>query len=129
MDRPAKILIVDDEKVTLHNYHEILKKHGEVHLAENGSDAVTLAISVQPDIIFLDISLPDFDGFEVIKRLKERKFSPASIVMVTSHDTSHHFIESINAGSSFFLTKPVHNGVLEAVVKSVLYHSDARVKT
>ena len=115
----VKILIVEDDPVTQLQYSEILKKQGTVYLASSGEEAIILAMVVKPDVIFLDIELPGCNGFDVVQKLKSKQI-PASVIMITAHNTPQNFIESVNSGVSYFLTKPVHADVIEVVLSNTL---------
>lgn len=68
--RLSKVLIVDDERTNILILNELLKDQYEVLFSTNGSDAIDVATKEKPDIILLDILMPDMDGFEVCRKLK-----------------------------------------------------------
>jgi DNA-binding response OmpR family regulator len=81
-----KILLVEDERGVADIYQLSLTKHGfQVLLAENGSGAIQLAQKEQPDLILLDIILPDKDGFSVLKTLKKDKATQAIPVILLTN--------------------------------------------
>ena len=72
MDRKHRLLIVDDTPANIRILHDILKSEYNVNVATNGPDALELANSDNPpDLILLDIMMPEMDGYEVCRRLKE----------------------------------------------------------
>ena len=106
MESPEKILVVDDEKYT-RNYFEILLKEAgytTVSLA-SGFKAIERCEEDTFDLVLLDIRLPDVDGIEVVKRLKE--IDPElSVIMITAYGTVENVIEAMKLGACDFLTKP-----------------------
>jgi two-component system cell cycle response regulator DivK len=104
----TRALVVDDYDDAREMYAEFLAFKGfDVVQAENGLQAVALAESLLPDLIVLDLALPDIDGIEVTRRLKK---SPATavipIVMLTANAQSRMLEEALKAGCAAVLVKP-----------------------
>lgn len=119
---PAKILIVDDESRSRAALEALLRREGyEVHDASDGTSALTACISVQPDLILLDVLMPGMDGFEVCKRIKARpetRLTP--VVLITGLSDAGDRIKGINAGADDFLSKPIDLNELLARTRSLI---------
>ncbi len=116
---PEKILVVDDEPsiLTLVEYH--LKKAGFLVLtAEDGAQALDKAISEKPDLMVLDVMLPDLDGFEVCRQLRKSLDTP--IIFLTARDDEVDRIVGLELGADDYLTKPFSPRELTARVKAIL---------
>jgi len=120
--RIFNILHVDDNETTLYTIGRILKQAGyEVTGAASGADAMQKA-QEQPDLIVLDVNLPDFSGFEVCKRLKA---DPATAHIPVLHLSATYLdeqskVEGLEGGADGYLTHPVEPLVLIATIKSLL---------
>ncbi|NLX10367.1 MAG: response regulator [Chloroflexi bacterium] len=115
----AKILVVDDDGQMLRLLKIKLELEGfEVLTATRGSIALELAAAEQPDVILLDINLPDSNGFELCARLRE--FTPAPIIMVTANSKEEDMVRGLELGADDYLIKPVRNKELLARVRANL---------
>ncbi|MBY2478555.1 response regulator transcription factor [Clostridioides difficile] len=101
-----KILLVDDEKDIINLIEEVLIKDGFKNIvkAYNGLDAISLCKTECPDVIILDIMLPDVDGIEVCKKIRE--FSYCSILFLSSKDDDIDKILGLSSGGDDYITKP-----------------------
>lgn len=101
-----KILLVDDEKDIINLIEEVLIKDGFKNIvkAYNGLDAISLCKTEFPDVIILDIMLPDVDGIEVCKKIRE--FSYCSILFLSSKDDDIDKILGLSSGGDDYITKP-----------------------
>jgi signal transduction histidine kinase/CheY-like chemotaxis protein len=117
------ILVVDDVEASRYVMQKILKREGfQVITAEDGAGTLARAAQDQPDLILLDINMPDMDGFEVCKRLKRNprtEVIPIVMVSATYYDPESR-IRGIGLGAIDYLTHPVHKGELLARVYSNL---------
>lgn len=99
------ILVVEDDRSVQNLMTTTLKAHDYRYLtAMNGETAILEASSHNPDIILLDLGLPDFDGIEVIKRIRSWSNVPIIIISARSEDTDK--VEALDAGADDYLTKP-----------------------
>ena len=99
------ILTVEDDRPVRNLIVTTLKTHDYKYLtAENGNEAVMEAASHNPDIILLDLGLPDMDGIEVIKRI--RTWSNMPIIVISARSEESDKIEALDAGADDYLTKP-----------------------
>lgn len=120
--RPATILAVDDNEVQLYALTRILNNAGfQVQEAANGARTLELAES-QPDLIILDVNLPDIDGFEVCKRLKANpKTKDIPIIFLSaSHGPAGGTERARYYGAQEFLTSPIMPTQLTTIVNGVL---------
>lgn len=101
------ILIVEDHsalRMTLGSWISELFPSFEIHIAANGSDAVELAEGVNPDYAIVDIGLPDIDGLDVTRLIKERN-PDSTIIILTIHEEEKYKLEAARAGAAAFVTK------------------------
>jgi CheY-like chemotaxis protein len=107
-DRATRVLFVDDDAATRDGYAAHLTKLGyEVIGAGSGHHALLLASTWAPDVIVLDLGLPDVDGWEVARRLKDGPTTSAiPIVAVTGADLPHERVSAMRAGCDRHLAKP-----------------------
>lgn len=113
----ARILIVDDAKFMRMTLSNILTKanHEVVGEAENGREAVEKYHELQPDLVTLDITMPEMSGLEAMKAIK-KDFPQAKVIMCSAMGQQKMVVESIEAGAKDFIVKPFDEGrVLEAI--------------
>jgi|Deesub1362A_J573_1020465.scaffolds.fasta_scaffold00004_71 putative two-component system response regulator len=118
----AKVLIVDDEPKNLKLLGTILGKYGyHYETAVNGVEAIEKVKSYEPDLVFLDIMMPEMDGFEACRRLKEDASTQhIPIVMVTALADRDSRIKGLKTGADDFLTKPIDSTELMVRAKNLL---------
>lgn len=113
----ARILIVDDAKFMRMTLSNILSKanHEVVGEGENGRDAIELYRKLNPDLVTLDITMPEMSGLEAIREIK-KEFPQAKVIMCSAMGQQKMVVESIEAGAKDFIVKPFDEGrVLEAI--------------
>jgi two-component system KDP operon response regulator KdpE len=114
----TKVLVVDDEPQILRALRINLNAHGyEVHTAADGTAALTTAAASAPDLIVLDLGLPDMDGVDVITGI--RGWSNAPILVLSGRSGSTDKIAALDAGADDYVTKPFDIGELLARVRAV----------
>ena len=118
----ARILIVDDVAANLRLLEARLSaEYYEVYTAQDGQDALHLARTWQPDLILLDVMMPDMDGFETCRELKRDAMTRhIPVVMVTALDQNQERVRGLEAGADDFLTKPVDFVTLLARTRSLV---------
>jgi two-component system, OmpR family, KDP operon response regulator KdpE len=120
-DRKAglRILVIDDEVAILRFLETVLEAEEFcVHKAETGSLAITATAAVRPDLILLDLGLPDMDGIEVINRIRE--WSKVPIIVLSVREREDDKVAALDAGADDYLTKPFGVGELLARVRAAL---------
>jgi pilus assembly protein CpaE len=122
-----KILIIDDDIDTLKLVGLMLERHGyRIAVASNGSIGLSKAASENPDLILLDIMMPDMDGYEVTRRLRvDPALAHIPIIMFTAKTMVDDKVAGFEAGVDDYLTKPTHPAELTAHVKAVLSRATA----
>lgn len=108
-----RVLVVDDENSIRRYLRAALSAQGfTVYEAANGEEAVNAVLNNRPDIIILDLGLPDFDGIEVTRRLRE--WSKTPIIILSVREAENDKIAALDAGADDYLTKPFGTGELMA---------------
>jgi two-component system, LytTR family, response regulator len=107
--------IIDDEPLARRGIHQLLAKHDDIIVvgeADNGRDAATLLAETKPDLVFLDIQMPECDGFDVLQALPPDVHP--YVIVVTAYDT--FAVRAFEAQALDYLVKPIHEARFEAAV-------------
>ena len=122
MPGEKKIFIAEDDQHFCELYQMALGTEGyAVHCAYNGKDALAMIPQEAPDLIILDVMMPEVDGYEVCRSLREMpQFALTPIIMLTALSTDDEKIKGYNVGADDYLTKPFPLKVLKAKVKSLV---------
>lgn len=113
----SRVLIVDDEKSNLRLLSDLIGKDAEVMLAKSGQQALEKANKATPDVILLDVVMPDMDGFEVLQRLKSNPATRLIPVIFITGLTDVKFEEKgLALGASDYIIKPIHEQLVKARV-------------
>lgn len=125
MSNAPHILVIDDEPQILRALRTILtEKQFKVTAASRGEEGLTLAATNEPDLIILDLGLPDMDGVEVCTRLREWTQTP--IIILSVRDSERDKVAALDQGADDYLTKPFGIEELLARVRVALRHSANR---
>jgi two-component system, OmpR family, KDP operon response regulator KdpE len=125
MSKTAHILVIDDEPQILRAIRTILtEKQFRVTTANRGNEGLALAAANEPDLIILDLGLPDMDGVEVCKRLRE--WTQIPIIILSVRDSERDKVSALDMGADDYLTKPFGIEELLARVRVALRHSASR---
>jgi putative two-component system response regulator len=118
----ARILVVDDDPMIVDVLTRFLSREGyEVITAQNGVEALGQVERHKPDLILLDVTMPEMDGFTTCRRLKDdERTALIPITMLTGLDDREHRTRGIEAGADDFLTKPFEHSILRARIRSQL---------
>ncbi|MDD4297350.1 MAG: response regulator transcription factor [Ruminiclostridium sp.] len=116
MEGNISILVVEDDKYIKSLISMILRDEGyKSFFAETGKEAITLFYANNPDITLLDLGLPDIDGMEVIRKIRERSNNP--IIVVSAREEEFEIINALDSGADDYVTKPFYTGELLARIR------------
>lgn len=118
-----QVLIIDDEA----DFGYFVKKNLElskryaVDIATDGLTGIQMARETQPDVILLDIMMPQMDGIEVLKQLRTQNISPkSSVIMLTAKKDPESITDAIELSSAMYVIKPIEMDILERKIDSLL---------
>lgn len=118
----ARILVIDDEKQIRRMLRAALEGHGySIAEASTGLEGLTQAAVFRPDLIILDLGLPDLDGVDIVHRLREWTQTPVIILSVREREDDK--IKALDAGGDDYITKPFSMGELLARIRVALRHA------
>jgi class 3 adenylate cyclase/CheY-like chemotaxis protein len=122
MREPPRILVVDDNPANLEILETRLTRQGyEVVTARDGDEALVAARAQTPDLILLDVMMPNKDGIQVCRELKANQSLPfMPVILVTAKADSEDIVAGLDAGGDEYVTKPVDHAALVARVRSIL---------
>jgi two-component system, chemotaxis family, CheB/CheR fusion protein len=117
---PRRVLVVDDDPDTAESLAMVLEASGhEVRTACDGPRALEMSRDFHPDVVVLDIGLPDMDGYEIARRLRLQHGSESmTLLALTGYGRDEDRRLSVAAGFDNYLVKPVNLEVLEALIRS-----------
>ncbi|HBX69137.1 MAG TPA: two-component system response regulator [Chloroflexi bacterium] len=114
----ARILFVDDDPLTLETYSTIISYFGhEVLLAANGGDALEVAVQESPDMMVLDMNMPDMHGFDLLRKLRKNPLTAHLPAVMVSASPEAFADGAIAAGAQEFRSKPVRPDDLLALIE------------
>jgi two-component system KDP operon response regulator KdpE len=120
----AHVLVIDDDQSLLRALRLGLEAEGhDVSTADNGDHGISQTALQSPDIVVLDIGLPDMDGLVVAQRI--RQWSDVPIIILSATGDDHRKIDALNGGADDYVTKPFSMGELEARIRAVLRNRGA----
>jgi CheY-like chemotaxis protein len=108
--RRKRVLYIEDNPVNAITVQELLQNHTrlDIVIAENGSHGVERALQMQPDLILIDMQLPDFDGLEVLRRLKANPLTASlTCIALSANAVPQYIAEALAAGFDDYWTKPI----------------------
>ncbi len=127
-DRPPRVLVVDDEENIRFLVESALQLAGmETAGAEDGRAGLRLAADYQPDLIVLDVMMPELDGFEVLKRLRDRG-SRTPVIFLTARDSTEDRVRGLTDGGDDYVIKPFAIAELVARVQLRLQQAGQATK-
>ena len=130
MSNKPLILVVEDDAAVRNLMAVTLETRGyRYHLAQNGTEALIEATAGQPDVILLDLGLPDMDGVEIIRKVRSWSSMPIIVISARSEDADK--VEALDAGADDYLTKPVSVDEMLARLRVALrrVHSDQQASS
>jgi DNA-binding NarL/FixJ family response regulator len=117
-----KVLLVDDQAMLRLGFRMILEAEPDLAVvgeASDGAEAVTQARTLSPDVVLMDVRMPEMDGIEATRQLLEGGESGSKVVMLTTFDMDEYVYEALRAGASGFLLKDVPPEQLVAGIRAV----------
>ena len=125
-NRP-KILIVDDSSASIRVLHETFRKTHDIFIANNGEDALYSVAGQKPDLILLDVMMPDMDGYEVLERLRaDPETREIPVIFITALNAGPEEIKGLDSGAVDYITKPIQPALVAARVRNQLELSQRR---
>lgn len=122
MEIRDRILIVEDDKSIRNFFRAILEANNyDVIMASTGTEAYSLITSQCPDLVILDLGLPDMDGLNVLKKLREWSGMPVVVVSARTHEKDK--VEALDFGADDYITKPFGSSELLARIRTAIRHS------
>jgi len=124
----AKILVIDDDKSISESLELYLSEEGyEVITANTGTEGLNKALQMSPDIVILDIRLPDIDGFTVLEDIREDN-EEAKVIMITAHHDMETTIRAMKEGAFDYIHKPINIDELDIAIQKALKTLDMEKK-
>ncbi|HRL12841.1 MAG TPA: response regulator [Aggregatilineales bacterium] len=122
MTNGAQILIVDDE-IQIRRFLRIsLEANGyRIHETATGQDAILKTAQLRPDLVILDMGLPDIDGLTVLQRIRE--WTPTPVIILSVRDSDQDKVKALDAGADDYLTKPFSMEELMARIRTAQRHA------
>ena len=119
-DHKGRILVVDDDKIIVESLAEFLDLEGyEAAGAQTFSEAVTALDRKQVHLVITDVNMPDTDGFELLRLIRQR-YPEIVVIMITGYGTIESAVEAIKMGAYDYLTKPIIDEEIRLVVERAL---------
>lgn len=121
MTTKTRVLLVEDHQMTLMGLRMVLERDGSVEIlgeATNGQQAVTLATQTQPEVILMDIGLPEMDGIEATQKIK-KEHPGIRVIMLTSKDNDQDVFAALGAGADAYCLKGIEPQALMTAIQAV----------
>jgi len=121
MPRPIRVLVADDHMIVRSGIRHVLESESGFEVvgeAESGGEALALASELKPDVVVLDISMPDQSGLEVAARIREEPGS-ARVLILSMHNNAEYVLESVRAGANGYLLKDTAATDLREAIRAV----------
>lgn len=120
--KPVVLIIEDDQPIANFIEMAVVTQGYKTLLAKNGSNGISLATSWNPDIILLDLGLPDMDGIDIIRRI--RLFCESPIIIVSARHQDHEKVMALDSGADDYIAKPFSVPELLARIRVALRHQE-----
>jgi len=119
----VRVVIADDQRLIRAGFRMILSAESDIEVvgeANTGSEAIALTQELRPDVVLMDIRMPDLDGIEATRRILAESYEPKpSVLILTTFELDEYVYEALDAGASGFLLKDVPEDQLAAGIRSV----------
>ena len=124
--KKSRVLLIDDELINIKILAEILRDDYEVVFASSGPEGVRLALESTPDVILLDVMMPDMDGYEVCAQLQnDPRTATIPVIFVTALNSTEQEVKGLEAGAIDYVTKPVKPAIVKARLHNQLEFKNA----
>jgi len=121
-----KVLLVDDELINIKILSDVLKDEYEVVFATRGEEGIQRAIDARPDVILLDVMMPEMDGYAVCLRLLgDARTAAIPVIFVTALGSTEHELRGLQTGAIDYVTKPIHGDIVKARIRNHLKYKNA----
>jgi signal transduction histidine kinase len=120
---PVKVLVVEDSHIQAEILKDLLKQQGyDPHLAENGSAALVMLETVQPDIVISDVIMPVMDGYELCRTLKnDERYRHIPVILLTMLTDTRDLVSAMESGADNFIVKPYKSEYIIARLNAILF--------
>jgi diguanylate cyclase (GGDEF)-like protein len=126
-EKKPSVLTVEDDDAIRGLISGVLSTECDMHSAQNGETALAMAAELMPDLILLDVGLPDMEGFEVCRRIKANPLvAEIPVIFLTSRTSSTDEVDGLEAGGIDYITKPINPTILRARVRNHLEMKKSR---
>lgn len=124
MDIRDRVLVVEDDKSIRNFFRTVLEANNyDVLMANTGTEAYSLVTSQCPDVVILDLGLPDMDGTKILKNIREWSAMPVIVVSARTHERDK--VEALDMGADDYITKPFGTSELLARIRTAIRHARA----
>lgn len=124
MDIKDRVLVVEDDKSIRNFFRTVLEANNyDVIMADTGTEAYSLITSRCPDVVLLDLGLPDMDGMKILKSVREWSGMPIIVVSARTHERDK--VEALDLGADDYITKPFGTSELLARLRTAIRHARA----
>ncbi len=120
---PVRVLLADDHDILRQGLKLLFKPQADIRVigeARTGKDAVALTKELQPDIVVMDISMPDMDGLEACRQIRLQR-PEVQVLMLTMHESEEYFLQSLRMGASGYLVKKAAPSELSQAVRTIAH--------
>lgn len=122
MEIKDRVLVVEDDRRISNFFRTVLEANGyDVLLAKTGSEAMILITSQCPDVVLLDLGLPDMDGMDILKNVRQWSAMPVIVVSARTHEKDK--VGALDAGADDYITKPFGSSELLARIRTAVRHT------
>lgn len=118
---PIRLLLVDDHTIVRAGIRVLLETESDMEIvgeAENGRQALQMVAEQEPDVVVMDIAMPEMDGFETTRRIRA-EHPDCTVLVLTMHDNEHYFFEALAAGASGYVPKKAAPVALVNAIRAV----------